>query len=340
MKRILVLLPVIAVLCTGLARAFTLTEIAAPPCPRGYTVAPGGTPERYCCVKAGSQISCAKPPPATSYNVSSTKANNVPVGLCYRNTAGECLYNTANPATATGAWNTGCPPAIAGTDCCGWKPASAGGACCKPKPGGVPSDCANPLLNLGHPQDVGNPLGPTFAKARCEQINQGNGCVWDQSKPECRIKTGPTIGCASPKAGYNVGSTAANTVPLYQCYKNTVGECLYNTAKPGTPGGWNTGCPPAIAGGNCCGWTAAPPQPFPATLSGQYEMFNCGKDGTSYPRTAAGFAKFFPAGELAKLDAACATKYGAGYKVASIKALSCAIAIPNKTAKIEVTCGK
>ncbi len=70
----------------------------------------------------------------------------------------------------------------------------------------------------------------------------------------------PLVSCANPPpaTNYNTGSTSANNVPLNQCYKNTAGECLYNFAAPGTAGGWNTGCPPAIAGSNCCGWTPSP----------------------------------------------------------------------------------
>lgn len=70
----------------------------------------------------------------------------------------------------------------------------------------------------------------------------------------------PHVSCATPPpaTNYNTGSTSANNVPLNQCYKNTVGECLYNFAAPGTAGGWNTGCPLAIAGSNCCGWTTPP----------------------------------------------------------------------------------
>jgi uncharacterized protein (TIGR02145 family) len=80
------------------------------------------------------------------------------------------------------------------------------------------------------------------------------------------VLTGPAVAqqqkvsCANPPPAttYNTGGTSANNVPLNQCYKNSVGECLYNFAAPGTAGGWNTSCPPAIAGSNCCGWTPSP----------------------------------------------------------------------------------
>lgn len=68
----------------------------------------------------GGRVGCADP--TVGYNVSSTSSNNVPVGQCYLNTVGECLYNTQNPATANGqAWNAGCPANVAGPDCCRWK---------------------------------------------------------------------------------------------------------------------------------------------------------------------------------------------------------------------------
>lgn len=62
--------------------------------------------------------------------------------------------------------------------------------------------------------------------------------------------------CANPDAGYNVSSTSSNNVPINQCYLNSVGECLYNTANPAMANGgpWNTGCPASVAGADCCKW--------------------------------------------------------------------------------------
>jgi hypothetical protein len=67
-----------------------------------------------------AQRGCA--PAGSGLNVSSTPANNVPVGLCYINTVGECLYNTSTPTTS-GAWNTGCPEPLK-SRCC--KPNGSG----------------------------------------------------------------------------------------------------------------------------------------------------------------------------------------------------------------------
>jgi hypothetical protein len=130
-----------------------------PSCPAGYTMTPGVpscTPDPYTrpngspairyqvnlkwnCVPP--RVSCATPPPATNYNTGSTSANNVPLNQCYKNTAGECVYNFATPGTA-GGWNTGCPPAIAGSNCCGWTP---------PPPTSCTQDITSGVLTISTP---------------------------------------------------------------------------------------------------------------------------------------------------------------------------------------------
>ena len=77
-----------------------------------------------------------------------------------------------------------------------------------------------------------------------------------------------SVTCANPNQTppYNVSSSSANNVPVNQCYLNTVGECLYNTAIPGSAPSWNTGCPANIAGNDCCRWkgaASASPTPRP-----------------------------------------------------------------------------
>ena len=76
---------------------------------------------------ASPTLSCADPYHSPAFNVGTTSSNNVPVSMCYINTAGACVYNTANPATATGAWNAACPSNVASTDCCRWKKLSPTG---------------------------------------------------------------------------------------------------------------------------------------------------------------------------------------------------------------------
>jgi hypothetical protein len=70
------------------------------------------------------------------------------------------------------------------------------------------------------------------------------------------FEAGAGVICADPHHSppYNVSSTNSNNVPINQCYLNSAGECLYNNHPVGTAGGWNTGCPPQVAGPNCCGW--------------------------------------------------------------------------------------
>jgi hypothetical protein len=73
------------------------------------------------------------------------------------------------------------------------------------------------------------------------------------------------VTCADPNHSpqYNVSSSGSNNVPVNQCYLNSVGECLYNTAIPGSAASWNTGCPSSIAGSDCCRWRKGEPTPSP-----------------------------------------------------------------------------
>ena len=167
-------------------------------------------------------VTCANP--FAGYNVSSTSANNVPVGQCYLNTVGECLYNTANPAITTGAWNTGCPSSVAGSDCCRWKGSSTvvvpqSGECCKAKPNANPAyDCSKPELNTS------NPI--SYAYNRCVGVNAGVSCQWNTSSPKC---------CAEGVPGCNVNSCPPPAVsvsyPFQQLATNPDYAELYKRCK-------------------------------------------------------------------------------------------------------------
>jgi hypothetical protein len=175
-------------------------------------------------------VTCANP--NAGYNVSSTSANNVPVGQCYRNTVGECLYNTANPATATGAWNTGCPANVAGTDCCRWKQPDPGksGECCKAKPNANPSyDCSMPILNFGNPpHPQGHPQGQNAAYNRCVQVNAGASCQWNNSnKEKCCAEGIP--GCGQANSCPPPAVTVA--YPFQQLATNPAYAALYARCK-------------------------------------------------------------------------------------------------------------
>jgi len=172
---------------------------------------------------AAVTISCANP--TAGYNVSSSSANNVPVGQCYRNTVGECLYNTANPATANGgAWNTGCPANVAGADCCRWTRPAPGksGECCKAKPNANPAyDCSMPLLNFGNPpHPQGHPQGQAAAYNRCVQVNAGSSCQWNSAnKEKCCADGIPGCGqanaCPPPAVSVSYPFQQLATNPAY-----------------------------------------------------------------------------------------------------------------------------
>ena len=121
------------------------------------------------------------------------------------------------------------------------------GPCCEPKPGSG-TDCSPGFMNLEHPQDVGNPLGHTFGKARCEGINDGQGgCAWNTAKPECKIGgAGP---CCVPKAG----STSDCTNPIMNLgHPQDVSNPLGHTFGKGRCEAFNDG-----NGG--CAWDASQP---------------------------------------------------------------------------------
>jgi hypothetical protein len=173
---------------------------------------------------AAVTVTCANPNQSPAYNVGSTSANNVPIGQCYLNTVGECLYNTANPATASGGWNTGCPSSVAGSDCCRWKkPVAQSGDCCKAKPNANPTyDCSMPLLNFGHPQGV------SFARERCVQVNAGASCEWSTSNIKCCVPGLP--GCGSPEVACNPPSVSI-AYPFTQLATNPAAAELYARCK-------------------------------------------------------------------------------------------------------------
>ena len=89
------------------------------------------------------QISCASPPPISSYNISQTPANNVPLYQCYA-IGGECLYNATKPA-ATGWDLESCPTNIGGSNCCRWKTQPT------PTPTPVPPPCPNGGILVSQP---------------------------------------------------------------------------------------------------------------------------------------------------------------------------------------------
>lgn len=103
------------------APAFTGSGVAVTPGPQpwaaqvGHITANGGVVT----VTNLPQVACANPPPATHYDVGGTSTNNVPLNLCYKNSAGECGYNFAVPGTP-GGWDLPCPAEVAGNNCCGW----------------------------------------------------------------------------------------------------------------------------------------------------------------------------------------------------------------------------
>jgi len=162
---------------------------------------------------AAITVTCANPNQSPAYNVGSTSANNVPVGQCYLNTVGECLYNLSNPATSSGGWNTGCPSSVAGADCCRWKkPVAQSGTCCKAKPNANPSyDCSMSLLNLGNPQGV------SFARQRCIQVNSGASCEWSTTSKECCVPglPGCEVACNPPSVSVAYPFTQLATNPAY-----------------------------------------------------------------------------------------------------------------------------
>lgn len=139
----------------------------------------------------------------------------------------------------------------------------------------------NVTVNLGSPnfqQMVLNiPIGSTCSITELPPLgtNLPSTCHWDTSYPKgqsvqipngsANLEAHNTLTCdpplnpltcapPPPLSNYNTSGTSANNVPLNLCYENAVHECLYNFAPPGTPGGWNSGCPAAVAGSNCCGW--------------------------------------------------------------------------------------
>jgi hypothetical protein len=180
--------------------------------------------------KAG--VTCANP--NAGYNVSSSISNNVPVNQCYTNSVGECLYNTANPASANGGpWNTGCPASVAGDDCCRWKKptaVSSSGVCCLAKPNANPAyDCSQPLLNFGNPpHPQGHPQGQLGAHNRCIQVNGGGSCSWNfANKEKCCSPgipgCGPDNSCPPPAV-----SIAA---PFQQLANNPAYAELYSKCK-------------------------------------------------------------------------------------------------------------
>lgn len=192
---------------------------------------------------------CASP--TAGYNVSSSSANNVPVGLCYLNTGGECLYNTA-PASNSGAWNAACPAAIAGADCCKWRgtgsggqsgsgPVAQSGECCKAKPNANPAyDCSMPILNFGNPpHPQGHPQGQTAAYNRCVSVNAGASCQWNTANTsKCCADGIPGCGtsnsCPPPAVSISYPFQQLATNPAYADLYRKCKEAAGQSGNPST----------------------------------------------------------------------------------------------------------
>ena len=141
-------------------------------------------------------VSCAASVHVPPYNIGSNSANNVPIGQCYKNTGGECLYNWRAPGTYNDGlgWITGCPANVSGDNCCGWSGSS--GRCCTQQ---LPNNNANC-------SDIScNPPSPS-AEANCLAVGNHSaqkGCDWN---PKCGGDT--VLGCClqkDPKTASFVG---------------------------------------------------------------------------------------------------------------------------------------
>lgn len=186
-----------AFLLPGSARAFTLATPCCMPVvvPSTYTATCIAITNQQVCNSFG--VYTAASPKRCKWNPAcgANKCCIIP------GTVSPCPIPNATPDTCKAAQ-------------CAWSPkpecSGKAGPCCKPKPGGT-GDCSLPIMNLGHPQDVNNPLGHTFGKARCEGVNYG--CAWDQTNPECRIL--PPNPCPPPY--FSISQSDGK----YCCQKNT-----------------------------------------------------------------------------------------------------------------------
>ncbi len=107
------------------------------------------------------------------------------------NQGASCVWSTGNPKC--------CAPGIPG---CRQEPTPTpkptatptpspfpSGACCRAIPNANPGyDCSIPLLNFGHPQGI------SFARERCNSVNQGSSCVWSINDPKCCVPGIPGCG--------------------------------------------------------------------------------------------------------------------------------------------------
>ena len=155
-------------------------------------------------------VTCANPNQSPAYNVGSTSSNNVPVGQCYLNTVGECLYNLANPASGSSGWNTGCPSSVAGSDCCRWK---------------QPVACNPPSVSVPYPFTIlaTNPVAADlYAKCKAAAGASVNPqaykcCVTPPAGPACNP---PSVSVPSP---FTILATNPATAGLYAKCKAAAG---------------------------------------------------------------------------------------------------------------------
>lgn len=153
--------------------------------------------------EARASIGCADPNHSPPYNVSSTSANNVPINQCYLNSVGECLYNTANPASGAPSWNTGCPANVAGSNCCRWRGGGAVTSTPTPKPTDPSRTCLPPNIGIPFPFNI-LATNPLFASeyAKCKQAAGSNTAYICCVNPEdaCKRSRGfMVVGNACPR---------------------------------------------------------------------------------------------------------------------------------------------
>jgi hypothetical protein len=101
-----------------------------------------------------------------------------------------------------------------------------GGLCCKVKPNANPlADCSDSIMNLGN-------ISLYAGHERCEDINQGNSCVWDFSNPGCCFPgaqgcgSSPGTTCSAPaiSLAYPFSSLNVSTPGYSQLLQNCMNQ--------------------------------------------------------------------------------------------------------------------